>query len=287
MPVIFCSRFGFRSLILLLSAARLFAADPEASVIVRRSLAAENENASRARNYTFLERTEVRDLDAKGLVKSKKSKTYDVTMLSGSSYRRLVERNDRPLPAEEEKIEQAKLRQSIEDRRHETEAQRAKRLAEYDKRPGRNRGMLNEIPEAFDFRLRGEELIETRPVYVIDATPRAGYRGRNSQARLILPKLQATLWIDKADLSWVRVHAEAIDTISVGLFLLRLSKGARLEMDQTRVNEEVWLPSRVWMSASARVGLVKRLNVQQEMTFRNFRRFQSDSKVVSGSEVRE
>ena len=65
-----------------------------------------------------------------------------------------------------------------------------------------------------------------------------------------------------------------------------MSKGARLEIEQRRVNEEVWLPEKVLMSASARVGLVKRLNVQQEMTFRNFRKFQSDSQVVSGSEVR-
>ena len=72
----------------------------------------------------------------------------------------------------------------------------------------------------------------------------------------------------------------------MGLFLLRLSKGARLEIEQRRVNEEVWLPEKVLMSASARVGLVKRLNVQQETTFRNFRKFQSDSQVVSGSEVR-
>ena len=275
-----------RLLILLIPLAASLGADPDPADIVRRSITVENENAKRARNYTFLQRTEDRDLDAKGQVRSKKSKTHDVTLLEGSAYRRLIERDDHPLSPEEEKLEQAKLRQSIEDRRHETEAQRAKRLAEYDKRPGRNRGMLNEIPDAFEFRLRGEEVIESRPVYVIDARPRAGYRGRNSQARLFLPKLQATLWIDKADLSWVRLHAEVVDTISVGLFLLRLSKGARLEMDQKRVNEEVWLPERVLMSASARVGLVKRLNVQQEMTFRNFRKFQSDSQVVTGPEVR-
>ncbi len=269
-----------RPLILVVPLAAAFAADPDPADIVRRSIAAENEN-----NYTFLQRTEDRDLDAKGEVRSRKSKTHDVTMLEGSSYRRLIERDDRPLSPEEEKLEQEKLRKSIEDRRHETEAQRAKRLADYDKRPGRNRGMLNEIPEAFDFRLRGEELIEGRAVYVIDATPRAGYRPRNSQARLLLPKLKATLRIDKADLSWVRLHAEVIDSISVGLFLLRLSKGARLEVEATRVNEEVWLPKRVSLSASARVGLVKKLNVQQEMTFRNFRKFQSDSSVVSGAEV--
>jgi hypothetical protein len=286
MPVVFGARFRFRSLILLAPLALSFAADPDPVDIVRRSIASENENAKRARNYTFLQRTEDRDLDAKGQVRSKKSKTHDVTMLEGSAYRRLIERDDRPLSPDEEKLEEAKLRKSIEERRHETEEQRARRMSEYDKRPGRNRAVLNEIPEAFDFRLRGEENIESRPVYVIDATPRAGYRPRNSQARIILPKLKATLWIDKGDLSWVRVHAEVIDTVSVGLFLFRLSKGARVEMEQTRVNQEVWLPRRVSMSASARLGLVKKMNLQQEMTFKNFRKFQSDSQVVSASEVR-
>src|SRR5258708_436437 len=243
MPVLFGTRL--RPLILVVPLTAAFAANPDPAGIVRRSIAAENENARRARNYTFLQRTEDRDLGAKGEVKSRKSKTHDVTMLEGSSYRRLIERNDRPLSPEEEKLEQDKLRKSIEDRRHETEAQRTKRLADYDKKPGRNREMLNEIPEAVDFRLRGEELIEGRAVYVIDATPRAGYRPRNSQARLLLPKLKATVWIDKADLGWVRLHAEVIDSISVVLFRLRLSKGARLEGEETRVNEEVWLPKRV------------------------------------------
>jgi hypothetical protein len=287
MPAVSSARLSFRIPTLLATLATAIAAAPDPASIVRRSIEVENENAKRARNYTFLQRTEERDLDGKGQVKSKRSKTHDVTMLEGSAYRRLIERDDRPLPPEEEKQEQAKLQKSIEERRRETDAQRARRLAEYEKRPGRNRGMMSEIPDAFDFRLRGEEIIESRPVYVIDATPRAGYQPRNSQARMILPKLKATLWIDKADFSWVRVQAEVIDTVSVGLFLLRVSKGAQLELEQTRVNEEVWLPRRVLMSASGRVGLVKKLNVQQEMTFRNFRKFQSDSQVVSTSEVKQ
>jgi len=261
------------------------AASPDPADLVRKSLAAENENAKRARDYTFIQRTEDRELDAQGNVKSRKSKTHDVTMLEGSSYRRLIQRDDRPLPPEEEKVEQFKLQKSIEDRRRETAEQRARRLADYDKRPGRNKAMLAEIPEAFDFHLRGEETVEGRPVYVIDATPRRGYRPRNSQARLFLPKLKATLWIDKGDLGWVRVQAEVIDTISVGLFLLRLSKGASVEMRQSRVNDEVWLPNRVLMSAAARIGLVKKLNIQQEMSFSNFRKFQTGARVVSSSEI--
>jgi hypothetical protein len=268
------------SLLLCLLACAVRGADADPLDIVRRSIAAENENTRRARNYTFLQREEERDLDGAGHVKSTRSKTYDITMLEHSPYRRLIERDDRPLPAKEEEQEQAKLRKSIEERRRETEAQRARRLADYDKRRGRDRGMLNEIPEAFDFRLRGEESIESRPVYVIEATPRAGYRARNTQARLLLPKLKATLWIDRADLSWVRLEAEIIDNISLGLFLFRLSKGARLELQQTRVNDEVWLPRVLRVKASARL-VAKKVNREQDFTFRNFRKFQTDSRVVS------
>lgn len=256
-------------------------ADPRE--MIRRSVAAELENSKRAKNYTFLQRTEDRELDESGQVKSKQSKTYDVTMLQGSSYRRLIERNDRPLLPKEEKKEQDKLRSSLADLRHETQAQREKRQSEYDNRPGRNRAMLNEIPDAFDFRFRAEEEVDSRPVYVIEGTPRAGYRPQNADARILLPKLKLTVWIDKADFDWVRINAEVIDTITWGLCLFKMNPGARFELQQTRVNDEVWLPKHTRVLLSARVAFVKKLNMEQEATFKNFRKFQSDSQIVSSS----
>jgi hypothetical protein len=255
----------------------------DAREIVRQSVAAELENSKRAKNYTFLQRTEERELDDSGQVKSKQSKTYDVTMLQGSNYRRLIERNDHPLLPKEEKKEQDKLHASLVDRRHETTAQREKRVSEYDNRPGRNRAMLNEIPEAFDFRFRAEEEVDSRPVYVIEGTPRAGYRPQSADARILLPKLKLTVWIDKADFNWARINAEVIDTITWGLCLFKMSPGARFELQQTRVNDEVWLPKHTRVIVSARVAFVKKLNMEQEATFKNYRKFQSDSQMVSSS----
>jgi len=71
-----------------------------------------------------------------------------------------------------------------------------------------------------------------------------------------------------------------IDNISWGWFLFRLAKGAHMSMEQVRVNDEVWLPRRLRVALSGRVGLVKRLNMEQDLTFRNFRKLQSDSKVI-------
>src|SRR5258706_14063722 len=144
----------------------------------------------------------------------------------------------------------------------------------------RDRGMMKEIPEAFDFRLRGEETIELRPVYVVEATPRPAYRPRNAQARILLPNLKATFWIDKTDLTWVRMDAEVIDNISYGWLLFRLSKGAHFHMDRTRCNNEVWLPGRIDVAGSARLALLKKFNLEQTHTFRNYRQFQSDSTLL-------
>jgi hypothetical protein len=271
---------------LLAPLAAAFAAGPDPLDIVRRSIDSQAGNSQRARSYTFVQRTDRRELGPNGEVRSQRSTTHDVTLLEGSSYRRLIERDGRPLPPEEEKREQELLRKSIEDRRHETDAQRARRLAEYNKRLVRNSAMLKEIPEAFDFRLRGEELIETRPVYVVDATPRPGYRPRDAEARLLFPKLKATLWIDKADFNWVRADAEVIDTVSYGWFLLRLSKGAHLRLEQVRVNGEVWLPRSVRMGGSARVGLFRKLSLEQELTFRDYRKFQSESELIPAQAAR-
>ena len=257
----------------------------DARELVEQSVHAELENSKHAKNYTFLQRTEDRELDDNGQVKSWQSTTYDVTMLAGSSYRRLIQRDDHSLPPKEEKREQEKLRESIEARRNETEAQREKRVSEYDNRPGRNRAMLREIPDAFDFRLRGEELVNGRPAYVIEGTPRPGYRAKSSEGRLILPHIKITTWLDKADKNWVRLNAEVIEPISWAFCLVRLAPGTRFELQQTYINNEVWLPQFVRVTASARVALVKKVNKQQEHTFKNFRRFQTDSQVLATVEA--
>src|SRR5208283_3414183 len=93
---------------------------PDAREIVRHSIESDNRNEAVARSYTFLERDETRMLDRSGKPKkAPESRTFDVTLLEGSPYRRLVARNDKPLSPSEERKEQEKLRQSIDERRRE------------------------------------------------------------------------------------------------------------------------------------------------------------------------
>jgi hypothetical protein len=79
----------------------------------------------------------------------------------------------------------------------------------------------------------------------------------------------------------VKGDVEVIDTISVGLFLVLVSKGSHASFEQTRVNDEVWLPSKVRASASARLGLVKVVRIEQELSYTNCREFQAGAPILS------
>jgi hypothetical protein len=268
--------------VLFLAAACTLTAAQDPREIVRRSVQLMDHNLAIARNYTFLERSETRELDSDAHVKSRKIMLYDVTLLEGSPYRRLVGKDDHGLSPEEERIEQKKLADSIAQRQKETPAERARRIADWEKKRQREREPLGEVPDAFNFRIAGEAQIDGRDAWVIEGTPRPGYHARSSLAKLF-PKFRGKLWIDKADYQWVKTEAEVTDNISWGLFVARLSKGARLDVRMTRVNDEVWLPKHIEAKVSARVALVKKYRIEADTSFSNYRKFQVDSRMVAAT----
>jgi translation initiation factor IF-1 len=252
----------------------------DAREIVLRSLELDSQNERLARSYTFVEREQVQMFDGRGRVKRTRIQTYDVTLVEGSPYRRLIARDDKPLSPKEEKKQEEKLRKSIEKRQKETPEQRAKRIAEWEKKRRENHEPLLEIPDAFDLCLAGEEQIDGRDAWIIDATPHPGYRPKSRMARMFT-KFKGRIWIDKRDSVWVKAEAEALDTISFGWFLARLRTGARLSFEQTRVNDEVWLPKHAQASLSGRAALLVSFNAAVDVTYSNFRKFQANSRLVS------
>jgi hypothetical protein len=272
-PFLFCA----------LAASVCFAAE-DAREIVRRSVNVGDQNLKAARNYTYRERSEGRSLDHSGRVSKTEIEVHDITVLEGSPYKRLISRDDKPLPPGDERKEEEKLLKITAERRKETPAQREKRLADYDRKREHERATWREIVDAFDFRQAGDDHRDGRDQYVIEAVPHPGYKPRTRYAAFF-PKVKGKIWIDKQDYHWSRVEANVIDTISFGAFLVRLAKGAHLEADQTHVNGEVWLPKRLRAEASARVALVKTFHGQLEITYSDYKKFQTDSRIVSAAPV--
>jgi hypothetical protein len=195
----------------------------------------------------------------------------------------MLEKNGRPLPPAEQRKEQEKLDRRVAKLKLETPLERQRRLDEYEKQRRKERQFLRETPEALDLRLESDARIGGRDVWVISGTPRTGYKPKDRDAKALL-KIRGRIWIDKTNYQWVRLEAETADTISFGWFLARLSPGAKLVFEQARVNSEVWLPKRMYLKGDGRIGLVKRVALEQEITWSNYRKFQVDSRIVSGGE---
>lgn len=256
----------------------------DAKEVVRRAVDTDARTDQLARNYTFLQREDRKTLDGGGKVKETRIQTEDVTLVQGTPYHRLVARNDQPLSPDEQRWEDEKLRKSDQQRAKESPAQRQKRIDEWEEKRRKAREQNREIPEAFNFRIAGEEKLDGADVWVIEGTPRPGFHAGTMAARALLPKLNCRLWIAKSDYSWVKIDLETLDTVSFGLALLRIAKGSRIVIEQTRVNDEIWLPKRATVSASARLLLVKGMRIESQFDFSGYKKFQADSRIVGFQE---
>ncbi len=149
------------------------------------------------------------------------------------------------------------------------------KMPDFQKRRERYRKAIREIPDAFVFRLLGEEEVNSRPAYVIEATPRPGYDPVDRYSKLYT-QLRAKLWIDKSDYQWAKVEAELLDTVTFGWILVRIHKGSRVRLTQELVGHEVWLPREMWYRVSLRIGLVSLRNVEVETEYGGYRRSDAD-----------
>jgi hypothetical protein len=247
----------------------------DATDIIRHSVERDATNFERFKNYTFLERVEERRYGRNGNLSSKEIQTYEFMVLGGRPYGRLVERDDQALPPKEARKEQDKLDKESAKRQRESASDKARE----DKDREEERRYLREVPQAFDLTLQGSEQIGGRPVWIIGAQPKAGYKPKIKRAEM-LSHLRGKIWVDQADYQWVKAEVEVIDAISFGLGLVKLEPGAVLNFDQVRVNEEVWLPAHISVRADARLVYLRKLREELDITYRNYQKFQADSHIV-------
>jgi hypothetical protein len=253
--------------------------------LIRDAAEKDIENDRRQRDYTYVERVEEHKLNGKGEVSSTEVRTYDVMEIYNEQCRRLTAKNDKPLSPKDAAKEEEKIQKMIDKRQNETDSQRAKRLKEEEKDREETRQFVKEIADAYNFTLMGTELLDGRETYVIDGEPRPGFEPKRKEAK-ILPKFRFRVWIDRAENQWVKLDAQCIDTVSFGLFLARIHKGSRILIDTTRVNNEVWLPRHIAVHVDVRLALLKNFNVEEDLTYKDYKKFHAESKIVGMEEVK-
>jgi hypothetical protein len=254
--------------------------------LIRRSAENDLENDKKQRNYTYVERQEVRRLDGKGRVKSTEVRTSDVMEIYGEQVEKLISKDDKPLSDKEARKEDEKIQKLIDKRKNESEDDRKKRLEKEEKDREEERQFVKEIADAYNFKFVGIESLDGRDNYVIDCDPRPGYQPHMKEAKF-LSKARGRVWIDKDDRQMKKLDVVFIDTVSYGLFLARIHKGSRVVIDTVRVNDEVWLQQHIAVKVDVRVALLKNFNVEADISDRDYKKFGTTTKITTLGEAQQ
>jgi hypothetical protein len=236
---------------------------PDVRQIVVSSIAATQRHWQTRLRYSYMERDEDRRLDSEGRVKSQKVDVSKTILVNNVPFEQLIERDGQPPSIAEERKQQEKFAKL----QRETADQRAERLR---KEAEETASLVQEIPKAFDFQLVGEEVVHGRPAYVLRATPHPGYEPQGKYGKMF-SKLEGKLWVDKQDLGWIKADGQVIQPISIGLFLVRLFPGSRIKMEQTRVDDGIWMPEHVEVRAAAKIFFIKNLVIDRVVTYSEYR----------------
>jgi hypothetical protein len=244
---------------------------------VRAHLATDQERQS---GYVFTERRTEQKIDGAGRVTDESVKVFEVYPgLDGEErYRRLIEENGRPLPAD-------KLARQDREREHEVDeyvrrsAQPGARDSlrrEQEKRRRRYSAAIDDLFRVYDIKLVRRERIDGHDTIFATLTPN-GVKPQTDDGR-IMTHFKARAWISEADYELVRVEVEAIRSLSFGMGLLaRVHEGTQATFERRKVNNEVWLPAKVTWMASGRLLLVRRLRLRGISEFSGYRKFSVDT----------
>ncbi len=235
---------------------------PDVNTIIERSVQANDRDWQLAPEYSYFETDRGED---------GKTMTYEVIMILGSPYQRLVDVHGEPLSPEQQQQEQRKLEQVIAARSKESPRQRAQRIAKYEKERKSDHLMMEQLTKAFDFTLEGTQKLGPHQVYHLKATPRPGYQPPNVQTKT-LTGMEGQLWVDTKNYQWVKVEAVVIHPVSIEGFLARVQPGTRFELENTPVGEGLWLPKHFKMKADAKILLLFSHREQQDQKFFDYRR---------------
>ncbi len=249
----------------------------DAKQIVEKTISRDQRNYRELQAWTYKVSDRIEKLDGSGGVKKTDSTLDEVLYIGGKPYIHPLEKNGKPLPPDQAAKEQKKLDKASAEADKMTDEERQKRELQTEKEREKDREMLRYLPDAFVFRLLGEEAINGRAAWRIAASPVPAYNGKYAG---LLKNLEGTLWIDKQDYEFVKGDIRAIHGFSIGLFLASVSEGSHLYFENQKLSDGIWVTHRAGFEGAARV-LIKHIRENEALVFSDFRKFQTDSRIVA------
>ena len=240
-----------------------------------------DEIENRVAEYAFKQTETDRELNDKGEVKKETVKVYEVYPLPNREpVQKLISENGVPLSAE---------RAAKEDRRVQEEFRKAEREKEKDEQKVARRRAEREKKEkegteispflrACEFVSPRREVLEGRQTIVFDFRPRPGFRPKSREESLIA-KVIGVVWIDPVDKQVIRLEARLAEAFKIaGGLLASLKPGAALVIEQTRMDQGVWLPRFAHVNLSVKFLVFAGNDFNKTIQWSDYKHFSGDVK---------
>ncbi|MFO0340726.1 MAG: hypothetical protein ACK52Z_18485 [Acidobacteriota bacterium] len=200
----------------------------------------------------YTRRQQKRELTADGKVEKQTILTLRRDPWDELVVTRVIAKDDKPLPADQQAKQEERLRKQIETIRR-TPPQ--SKLEEYS--------FLREVPSALLFRRNGSEIHNGRPCDIITFEPRPGYKAKQTRAKLF-EKIRGQICFDQTDGEVAKINALVFDNVNLGFGLLgKIDKGTQFEMDRKKWDIGVWFEQWQRIRFDVRIMMVK--NIRQEI----------------------
>ncbi len=245
------------ALMLLVPALEPFNADE----IMRNAVAANGRDLAAAPQFEYSERRQTPD----------GTKTYAVKLIEGSPYSQLIAVNDQPLSDQDREREEQKMQSTRASRQHESASERGQRLAEFVEQHDRNRVLLDQVIQAFQFARERDDRVDGFDAYVVRATPRPEYHPPNRVAA-VLRGLESRFWVERNSFHWIKIEASVVRPVSIASFLVNVEPGTQFTLEQSPYAADTWVPKHFLMRTRGRILLLFNKRAQLDTTFFGYHR---------------
>lgn len=232
------------------------------------------------KDYIYRSVETAQEVDGQGQVKKTTVTEYDIYWLNGVRVRRMVKKNGKALTP----VEIAR-----ENDRIEKEAAKAHEKREKDDAQGKEtnaRGdeevTVSRLLELGAFSNPRRVELNGRDTIAVDYTGDPNAKTHN-RAEEVIRDLTGTAWIDEQDHVLARAEGRFAHAYKIGGGLIAdIRKDTRFSMEQTKVNDEVWLPARLEGQGAARALLFFSFDGSGTILNSDYRKFRITSTILPG-----
>jgi hypothetical protein len=246
----------------------------------------QDEVEKRFTEYSLVQKETQREIDGKGVIKKETVKVFEVFPLPNREpIMKLISENGVALSgdraAKEDKRVQEEFLKAERDKDKNAQKQEQRRAEQQRKKAAKGQQEDEDVAISTflwvcEFVSPRRERFQDRDAVVFDFRARPGFKPGNRSESLI-SKLVGVVWIDPVDKQVMRLEARLAEGFKMaGGLLLSLRPGAGLVMEQTRMNEGIWMPRFMQLNLSIKVLLFGGGDINQTIEWSDYKHFSAD-----------